>query len=327
MVYTKGNLIETTDYNEFVGTPTGTPSNANKALQPFISDAEATLRVAGIYGVGNGQRGYGQADVTLPNVATPELVGSTEWTALRTAIENAANHQGTSTALLPPAAQMEVGDIITAHDGITDTFNLPQMIINIDNVANRFNISSSSVTTGGVATRGSTWTASITLVITATFASEDEARFFFNSGGSLRLDLDHPTGSAQDNSWNTILNNYVGTIDLNYTETTRTGSKGSAVALGFYDLTGSNQQIYNGTNIGDLPYQTNDVFISARATGIAGVNGGNGVAVEFTVLLQDQHTGPADTVSAGTSCTPASVKSTVLSITAPSWSNTGWTGS
>lgn len=327
MVYTKNNLIETTDFNDFVGTPTGTPADTNKTLQPFVSDVEAALRVAAIYGIGFGQRGYGQIDVTLPNVATSNLAGTTEWTALRTAIENAADHQGTSTALLPPANLLETGDLIVAHDGITDTYNLPQMIINIDNVANRFNIASSSLSTSSSITYGSAWSIGISVTVTATFSSEDVARYFFNSGGILRIDLDHPAGGAQNNAWNTILNNYVGTIDMDYTQTTKTGSKGSAVAFGYYDLTGSFQTIYDGSNIGDAPYSTNDVLIEARATSIIGLHGGNGSAVEFRITLSDEHTGVSDSVSAGTNVTPALVKTSALTITSPTWSNSGWSGS
>lgn len=327
MVYTKSNLIETVDFNDFVGTPTGTPSDTNKTLQPFASDVEAALRVAAIYGIGYGQRGYGQTDVDLPAVATDDLAGTAEWTALRLAIENAANHQGTSTALLPPVNLLELGDLIVAHDGITDSYNLPQMIIDIDNVANRFNVASPAIATSSTVAYGSAWSVSATITVTATFTSEDEARHYFNSGGKLRFDLDHPAGSPQDNAWNTILNNYVGTVDIDYTSTTVTGSKGSTAALGYYDLTGSFQAVYTGTDIGDAPYTVNDVLIEARATSIVGLNGGNGTAIEVRFTLSDDSTGSSDTVSVGTDVTPALVKTSLLTITSPTWSNGGWSGS
>ncbi|NJO58814.1 MAG: hypothetical protein HC836_10830 [Richelia sp. RM2_1_2] len=332
MVYSKSNLIQTVDFNNFVGTPTGTPSSANKTLQPFISDAEAALRVAAIYGVGYGQRGYGQTDFNLRNATLGESLVSADWTTLRSVVERCINHQGNPLGILsslPPASELELSDLVKAHDGITDPYNLPLCIQTIDNSAYRFNVSAYQFVTAASVVRATSWVNQIELVITASWSSENFARYFWNAGGRLRLDLFHTAGSPQDNAWVAILDSYVGVFQMQPFTSTRTGSRGTINPIGYWDLTGGYQTIYNGQNIGDGAYSTNDVTIEALRTGTVGTNGGNGSVVQFRITLSDQHTsGFSDIVSAGTGVVPTAYRGTVLTTGYyPTWANTGWIGS
>ena len=146
------------------------------------------------------------------------------------------------------------------------------------------------------------------------FSSEDEARYFFNSGGQMRVDLSHPAGTAQDNDWSTSLGTRLGQVRMTYTATTSTGTSALSSALGFYDLTGAYQTIIDGTDIGTGAYTTNDVLIEAKVLSVVGTNGGNGTTVRVRITLTDQHINAfADSVSGGTLASFSVLKATFLS--------------
>jgi hypothetical protein len=175
-------------------------------------------------------------------------------------------------------------------------------------------------------TRASTWGAAsggITAVATVSFTSEDAARYFFNSGGEVRFAISHPTGSTQNTNWNTALTN-VGTVAFKAHSTTRTGTAGTPTAIGYYELTTSDQSILSGA-IGSGAYSTNSIAVSARAATITGANGAKGSQIIFTITLTDSHTNAfSDICAAGTAVTFAHLKATaVLSgIVSPTFATT-----
>ena len=325
MAYVQGDVIAASDYNDSVGTPTGTPSNSNKALQPFVSAVEATNTVAGIYGVGYGERGYGQTAQTLPNKSTGQTVTSAEWTALRAALEKCANHQGTAITNLVPATSLETGDTVFAHEG-TDNPNdsLTDLISSID--TNRLNTDSgaSMSLTSNVqtSTRATNWSGTITMTFRYQWSTADDARHFFNSGGELRVRLSQsPAIIAQDADWASVLSTGVGTYAFKAQTVTITGTQTASLTAntGFYDLTNSDTYTssFNGVNIGSGAYAANDVLIDVRVpatgTGVLGSsNGGPGNTVDIRVTLQDQHSNANfDQVSAGTAAATDVYRATV----------------
>lgn len=329
MTYETGNPAIIGDYNSFIGTPTGVTSGEDTSTVAFANDTEATQAVAALVGVGFGQRGYGQTSFILPQLAVGDVISSSHWTNLRNAIENIGNHQGTSLTNLVPATLLETGDTIVAHDGVPPTNNeLNSFISTLD--TNRFNTDSGAsmtlTTSAHTETRTTSWSSTIDTTVTATWATPDAARYFFNSGGELRVILSHSNTSTDQNiDWNNVLSNVVGTITLNATTTTQsaTSAAGTVSNIGYYDLTTSNQRIYDGTNIGSGAYVSNDVFIDARYTGLT-TNGARGSQVVFTITLQDQHTGTEDTVASGTIARFDVFRATthLTGIPAPSWATT-----
>jgi hypothetical protein len=90
--------------------------------------------------------------------------------------------------------------------------------------------------TAGTGTGTNAWT--ITFTQTVTFASADQARYFFNAGGRVYLNMSKTsTGTDNDPDWNTFVGK-VGTLSFTgiagsktlagtaYTGTTRTGGTG-----------------------------------------------------------------------------------------------------
>lgn len=239
---------------------------------------------------------------------TGSIVRAQDFIDMRNALATMANHQGTAQALNPPASEFVVGGSIKAEVPATTAYDFQTLINNVD--ANRLSASAGNMTLVANAissVRNNPWGSpagqAIGADFTATFSSEDKARFFFNSGGTLNLVMSHAnTTTTQNSNWNTILS-ALGTISMGARNTTRSGSGGAPAALGYYNLTTTAQTIFSG-NIGTGAYTANSVSITAWVVNVAGVNGGNGTVVRIKVILTDGHTNAfSDTVATGTTAT------------------------
>ena len=272
-------------------------SQGNPALAVDYNTIRST--VANIYGVGTGTRGYNQSAISFPAVAVGTPIEGSDWINMRNAIAVAQQHQGISAALIPPVAVFQAGvDLVRAHDGVTDPDDFPQMASNID--GSRLTAPAASLTTSlNVLTQTSTntWNVSGATAARFNFGSENAARAFFNSGGQLRVRTSRAGGSAtsQNTSWTNLLNG-LGTVRMNYTNTTETGTLGSGTSIGYYDLTASYQTIATAL-VGSGAYSTNRVNVRARRVTFAGVNGGNGSQVDVQIQYLDNKTGAPDTVN------------------------------
>jgi hypothetical protein len=300
MAYSSSNTITAADYNTFVGT------------------------VNGVIGTGSGSKGYGQT--ALSTVSATDQITAAHWTALLGAVTTAATHQGT-TIDIPGASDTgypATGDTIHAFDstvsigGTSYSYDLSTAITNVD--TNFQNVDAAQQTTTATlhtSTRSSAWADNINSEVDVTFADANAARYFFNTGGEIHLTADQPTTSTtQDTNWDTVFDTAMGTIKMGFTGTTRTGSGGTpATTIGYYDLTGTYQTIFDGTNIGSGAYSANDVLIQAKTI----TNG-----VRFYINFDDQHspTAPStvDEVVSGTKVDFAVRKSSTYTIANPSFS-------
>ena len=320
MAYEIGDDILDNEYNDFIGV-SGTSAFASQGAV----DAAAPC-VGAIYGVGYGNRGYGQSGVTLTPVTTSTVISSAQWTDMSAALEVCSESQtgiGGGSVLIPPSSVTQVADLIVAHEvdpPSSNAFDYNSVIAAIE--TSKFVLDSAkdgvfSTLTVSSDTRTSSWgsgAGSINCIFDFDFGSENAARYFFNSGGELRIDLSHPAGSPQDNDWDASLGTRLSQVRMTHTATTSIGTSGLSTAIGFYDLTGSYQTIIDGTNIGVGSYTTNDVLIEAQRLGFVGTNGGNGTGVRVRITLTDQHANAFfDTVSSGTAASFGVLKATFLS--------------
>lgn len=310
MSYAQGSTIAASDYNGFTG--------GQDLTVAFASAAAATQKASALLGVGYGDRGYGQTTPSLPAKVSGNSIAAIDWSNLRTALSNLNSHQGSGVTL--PAAAVAGSSV--AYDA-----NYAAALATLD--SNRFNTNSGAsmtLTSNALTiTRAGTWgggAAGITAVETVTFASEDAARYFFNTGGELRFALSHPAGSTQDNNWNAALA-AVGTIAFKANTTTRSGTSGTPAAVGYYQLTTTNQSIVSGV-IGTGSYTANSITVSARAAAITGLNGAKGFQIIFTFYLYDGHANAfSDVCAAGTAVVASHLRSTaVFSIAAPTFAQT-----
>ena len=258
MTYSSGGLIQATDYNTFTTTGGG------------LNDIWAT---------GATDKGWGQTAFT--SAAPGGTVTATQWAALVNNLSSAGSQ--TSTALTARTAPT-VGDTISI---------LAALSADITSVTtNRGNAAASGTeygvftgTTSKTTATGSgqaAWT--ITFTHTVTFASADQARFFWNAGGIVRLKYGKSsTGTDNDPEWNTLAG-WCGTINLtgrvasaaqtiagqSYTGTTRLSGTGGtqttlATTTGWYNLTGSPTTIFQLNN-STAPYSGEFIRTTATAT-------------------------------------------------------------
>lgn len=296
MAYRKGDPVAAADLNGF------------------------SASMAAIYGVGTGDRGYGRTTPAPPTASAGQPIASSGWTTLREIIRLCAAHQGTSEALLPPASLLAVGQTVVAHEQdppSSNAYDLDGVISLVD--TNRLVLDPvyaalvPSVTTKWQTTAwGTGGSQTISFTADYTWASEDAARHFFNTGGSLALSFSHPvTGQTKDDLWASGLA-ALGSVRFAARATARTGSGGTPSAgLGYYHLTDSQQTIFNGENAitgyggtgSAATYTTaavNDIIVQARRLAFVGTRGANGSGVRITVLMTDEMPGGPDIVSAGT---------------------------
>lgn len=279
MAYVQGGTIDAADFNTF------------------------RTQILNVYGVGNGDSGYGQTAITVPSVAggNTETIKSAEWTNLRNAIGVCAQHQGTASALLPPTTVLEVGDTIVAHDGITNAYNFPQMLTDI--TTNRLNTdatATSVVLAKSTQSVSNSWNNLASTVVDITWPTADEARYFFNTGGQIIIRSDRTGGATtdQNTSWTDLLN-AVGSVVIAANTTTGTGSTGTGSAYGYHTLTTASASVVftaSPTAAGTYDYSPNVYRVSAQMLNVNGTNGDNGNTMRITIEWDDNYTASTDTV-------------------------------
>lgn len=265
MAYSSGGLIQATDYNNLL-------NGSNK----FNT----------VWSTGTGDAGYGQTAVTTKTAG--DIVSATEWASLVNKVNIVSNHQvGGATGDVAPVA----GDVVTvlsSIEGSIDTF-----------YTNRTNFNAQGTTTTDAGTThnivDADGTFTFTATRTATFASADQARYFFNAGGELNLELTAGAntggtgGGAQILSLITAVggiadfraNDNNGRTGTGETETTNN------LTIGYYDLTTSNQTISRIDESGAAytPYTADFVTVAVKSNGVQGANGDVGTIITWTITV------------------------------------------
>lgn len=231
MTYSSGSLIEAADFNGFVST---SANNINKIWSTGTTD-------------------FGWGETALSTVSTGANVAATNWASMVNTLATMGNQTGTTiTSRTAPTA----GTLIQI---------LANVAVDINSLTNnRGNAALSGTTsstftgttskTAATAQNAAGWT--ITFTHTVTFASANAARYFWNAGGLVRLDMSKTsTGTDKDPDWNSFVGT-VGTLYMSgrvnsaaqtiagtsYTGFTRSGGSGTPspnlTTTGWYSLTG-----------------------------------------------------------------------------------------
>lgn len=246
-----------------------------------------------VYGVGTGDSGYGQTTFSLATVTVDDTVQSAEWSALVQAAEACANHQDSSINM-PPTSEVAVGQLVEAHEAdppTSDPFDIDSSLNTL--TANRLQTAVSGAMTLFTNflqdSRGTAWSVGLDHIFTMVFPTVDDARFFFNSGGEIRMRGSRSGGSAtsQNADWTALLSSLSAGVVFGANATT--APVGTPAAIGYFQLTASFQQIFT-VNSGDVNYITNDITIFARTQdGPQGPNGDTGRFLEFRIEYNDDH--------------------------------------
>jgi len=236
MTYSSGSTILAADYNGFIG--------------PTSSGGTAGANLNDIWGTGATDKGWGQT--ALANPAATNTVTATQWSGLVNNLASAGSH--TNTVLTSRTAPVTGNTISVLANVSTD---LTSVTTNRGNAA--ASGTTSSTWTGAIDKTSATgsgaaaWT--ITWTQTVTFPSAAQARYFWNAGGLVTLDMSF-TANAVDNDpdW-TRLVGYMGKLTMagrvngatqtiaavGYTGFNRGGTGGTQTTLasttGWYSLT------------------------------------------------------------------------------------------
>jgi len=225
-------------------------------------------KISGILGVGSGQSGYGQTFLSS-SVAANSKVTAAQWDNLRLDVIRARVHQ----AGTPTITDVNTGDDI-AFANYTQYNTLADLCI-----ADKFSIAvgqSFEASLTSPTDRTGSWTTSCTATVTINFASASQARWFFNSGGSINF-LSSRTGGTttgvsgnKNTAWSNFLSTTVGKRLFN--------------APFFYSATLTNQTFVNLSNTD--PYELNSFNIQYRGNFAPNASGG-ATQLVFTIEWLD----------------------------------------
>ena len=244
-------------------------------------------KVIAVLGTGSASSGYGQAArLQSSSVADGNTVTATQWQNLRFDIFNCLVHQnGTN----PTIVNVSTGSTIrfgaghpnNAYDTLANTIT-----------SNRFNLGSGQFVTENLGTTNTgdiSWVSQIYVDITYTFNSAETARFFFNSGGQLRITSTFVPSvtKSQTTSWANLLTS-AGTRGFG-AQIPGTGLGSPLNGTNFFKLTSSFQTFY--TNTASSPYASNTYRLQARSN-VADNSSGTGNIVFIRVILNDPYTDP-----------------------------------
>lgn len=220
-------------------------------------------KISAILGTGVGSRGYGQTLQSSP-VFTGQDITRDQWNNLRNDLISIRRHQTgnnptiVSVAIGTPIG-LGVGDARTNYDQIADIsdnerFNLGtgQFVINA--------VDSKSYTSSwGNAPNTRVASAELNVV----FSNNNEARYFFNSGGKFRFSALRTGGSAtaQNGAWTNLLA-AVGTQQF--------GGQTPSL-INWYSLTNSYQEFYRLAS--STPYSDNIFKLEARCNVVTNSTG------------------------------------------------------
>jgi hypothetical protein len=194
MTYAQYGLVQASDYNTLVGSsPSSTANQINT-----------------IWAKGNGPRGYGQT--ALSQVSATNTVTATQWSTLIGTVNSILTHQsGSGTGITLPTT----GNTISYLGTLTSSVNTAYSNA-LNSASNGTTITGTNITapwTVSVANPGSnppnaaTAQTAITrsFGLTASFASPDQARYFFNAGGKLTYAISASQNSSTSARTNEII--------------------------------------------------------------------------------------------------------------------------
>jgi len=257
MTYTAGSLIEATDYNGFAATNSG--ANVND-----------------IWGTGSGDKGYGQG-TTLGTVSTGGTVSASSWADLNNRITSLGNHTNTGiTSRSNPTTGSVISILANLNTDLTNVTNNRGNAVSSGTISDSW--TGSTAKTSATGSGGATWT--ITWTHTVTFPSANQARYFWNAGGLVKIDVSKTsTGNTGDPEWNDLASTLCGDVwisgrvnnaaqsiaGVSYTGTTKIGGTGTpntlATTTGWYTLTADGAEYYVYKQFADTaPYTSNYIL-------------------------------------------------------------------
>ena len=223
-------------------------------------------------GTGSGSFGYGQT-IYSSSVSSGQRIEKSQWDAIRYDIVNVFVHQ---TGNIPSVVNVVTNDVIRDDPGYAlHNYNYYADL----GQNNRFDIATGQFGISAIDTKttSSTWNTNASAELTLTFANATEGRYFFNSGGAIRISSTLAGGtSSQANAWTNLLD-AVGEQDF----------VGDIVAAnGYYTLTNSYQTYFS--RAASTPYSANLYQLKAKCN-VADNSAGTATSVDIKIELSDSY--------------------------------------
>jgi len=265
MAYVAGDTILDDEYNAFV-TPSSAPFGINHIM-------------------GTGATVYGLGQAELPAVAADEggtsgTVTAAQWNALLSAMDNIGDHTNDS---LTARTAVSAGDTISIKSAIAaDLVSLAAEVAGGSTSATAISAGSELRSSRS----GTRYAGSHIVEHSVTFSNANEARFFFNAGGAIRVNLTRVAnggGAAtdKDDSVDEMIT-AMGNFDIKSLTSTRSGTTETLTtngfAIGFQDVTTSYQTVF-------LLTQANGTYTSMTLKGEVKANATQGSTTVITLKM------------------------------------------
>jgi hypothetical protein len=285
MSYAQGDKIDASDYNDLIGTDPSSTTN----------------RINTVWAIGSGSAGYGQTAIS--QVATTNTITATQWATLINNLNSIRTHQsGSGSGITAVVSGNKIDYLSTLTTQIASGYTNRLSFNSNSAVSAAVGGSLSTAWTVTVSPPGSNPPASGSAITSVTrafgarcaFASADQARYFFNAGGRLKLNLSGTQNSSTTSRTNSIISllgfaGGVATFGAN-TNGQRTGAGATVVtndaSKGYWTSTfNSNNTIIDisGTTAN---YTSNKIYVYVNTNGNQGSYNGNGVNVDFWTVIQ-----------------------------------------
>jgi len=248
------------------------------AIGDFISATDYNsirTKIQNVMAVGTGTFGYGQTTFSSL-VVVGNSVTKAQWDALRYDIYNAVLHQ---TGSAPAITTVAVGDVIR-HGASQPNFQYDTIADQA--TTNRFDLGTGQFVTEAINSTSfsSSWYQSVSSTTSVTFATAEQARFFFNAGGKIRFASTRTggNGEAQNASWSNLLST-AGTQSF----------VGGPAGVNFFSLTNSFQTFAELS--GSSAYSNNKWRLEASCN-VSNNTLGTANIVNFRITWLDAYTDP-----------------------------------
>ena len=250
-------------------------------------------KVIAVLGNGSGNSGYGQqARIVSTAVAEGNKVTINEWANLRFDIINAYKHINGSNPVTAVVAEGNTIRYTSSFTPDTGSLDVPQK--QYDDWANditntRFTVAAGESATTSVTTssRTTAWVSQCECIIQLYWSNANDARYWFNSGGKIRISASRSggAGTAQNTSWTSLLSaagpqNFGGAAP----NTGTTPNDGT----NWYRTNSTFQTFYTAT--ASSPYGSNNYRLQARCVDVPSNSGGTAASGEIRVLFTDGYT-------------------------------------
>ena len=236
--------------------------------------------IALVLGSGAGQNGYGQTVTSVPVNNIGDIIEAADINAIYADILKARVHQvgagdiGIAEVVQNLNTVAENTSTFVSDAGVTsiDPDGFKKGILDFESLMTQVQAdravmhpTQAALEPAISSRRTSTWNGLIYHEVTVTFSSANARRFFFNTGGEIRLSASN-SGAATPKGldWNQLCSQ-VGTIKFSSESTISTLGGGSSI--GNYDLTSAYQNIYQkiGSGTYSAIYAGNIYTVKARS--------------------------------------------------------------